>query len=48
MLKYKTQMILIEFIFKTIFLFIKNKKIYFIQNIILLDVNNNDIMESDV
>jgi len=48
MLKYKTQMILIEFIFKTIFLFIKNKKIYFIQNIILLDVNNNDIMESNV
>ena len=41
-------MILIEFIFKTIFLFIKNKKIYFIQNIILLDVNNNDIMESNV
>ena len=48
MLKYKTQMILIEFIFKTIFLFIKNKKIYFIQNKILLEVNNNGIMESDV
>lgn len=41
-------MILMEFTFKTIFLFIKNKKFYFIQNKILLEVNNNDIMVSDV
>lgn len=41
-------MILMEFTFKTIFLFIKNKKIYFIQNKILLEVNYYDIMESDV
>lgn len=41
-------MILMEFTFKTIFLFIKNKKFYFIQNKILLEVNNNDIMDSDV
>ena len=42
MLKYKTEMILMEFTFKRKFLFIKNKKIYFKQNKFLLEVNNNE------